>query len=171
MTTLQERELTFIFPPDWNAEQFDSPGRVWPKHIAPVDFIVERVDDILLIEVKDPSNSKASDAERKKFIAKMQSNELTHQELAPKARTSWSVLHLMNRTSKPLRYVAVLGVDALSVQPVLLQSLTDRLKKRLAQEMDAPWKVTYITSVVVIAALDLGNYLPGVSVTRQSSIP
>lgn len=165
-TMLSEGELSFTFPAEWRADAFDMRGSVLPKHIAPVDFIVERPDDILLIEVKDPSNSKAPAKEREKFAKKMQSDELTHQELAPKARTSWSYLHLMQRTNKPLRYVVVIGTEELSIQPTLLQGLTDRLKHRIAHEADAAWLVEYLASCIVLPALQLGTYLEGVTVTR-----
>lgn len=167
MTTLDEKELLFTFPTGWHVERFDDVGRVWPRHVAPVDFVVERPDDVLLIEVKDPSNSRAPDGERAKFVKKMESDELTHQELAPKARTSWSYLHLMDRTAKPLRFVVVIGVDALSVQPVLLQHLGDRLKRRLAQEAEQPWVRPYVVSSVVLPALEVSKFLPGVEVTRK----
>ncbi len=169
--TLTERELVFAFPDAWHPETFDQEGATWPKHIMPVDFIVERPNDILLIEVKDPSISNAPDAERAKFAKKMQSHELTHEELVPKARTTWSYLHLMARTGKPLRYLVAIGTERLSIQPVLLQSLTDRLRQRLAQESDAPWKLEYVASCMVVSALDLGNYLDGVTVVRTPAGP
>jgi hypothetical protein len=165
-TILREGELTFTFPEDWQAEYFDVEGNVLPKHIAPVDFIVERPDDILLIEIKDPSNSKAPAKEREKFSKKMETDELTHQELVPKARTSWSYLHLMARTSKPLRYLVVIGTETLSIQPTLLQGLRDRLEKRLAQEAETAWVVKYIEDCAVVEAMQLGRYLEGVTVVR-----
>jgi len=169
MTTLTERELVFTFPAAWTSNQFDVPGTSWPKGISPIDFIIERADDILLIEVKDPSAAKAPDKERKRFVKKMMTDELTHQELVPKARSSWSYLRLMDRTSKPLRYIVVVGTEKLSMQPVLLQGLTDRLKKRLAHEADEPWVRPYIESCVVISALKLGDYLDGVTVSRKAA--
>lgn len=168
-TTLTERELTFDFPASWIVTRFDVPGRALPKHIMPVDFLVERADDVLLIEVKDPSNSRSPAENRSTFVKKMQSDELTHQELAPKARTSWSYLHLMNRTTKPLKFVVALGTDSLSIQPWLLQNLADRLRQRLAKEADTPWAVQYVDSCVVVPALDLGKFLDGVTVTRNAT--
>lgn len=165
-TTLTERELAFTFPAAWQAERFDQPGVPLPKHIMPVDFVVERPDDILLIEVKDPSASRAPAKEQQEYLRRMASDQLTHEELVPKARTTWSYLHLMARTGKPLRFVVAVGTDRLSVQPLLLQSLTDKLRRRLAQEADVPWKVPYIASCMVVPALDLGNYLTGVGVAR-----
>jgi len=60
----------------------------------------------------------------------------------------------------------ILSARNLSIQPVLLQTLTDRLKQRLAQESDSPWKVQYVTSCMVVSALELGKFLPGVQVVR-----
>ncbi|MCB9531148.1 MAG: hypothetical protein H6700_05225 [Myxococcales bacterium] len=167
MTVIVEAELEFTFDPSWATEHLDSPGRVWPKGISPVDFVVDRGDDLLLIEVKDPSHSRATPAERTRFIREMTSRELTHERLAPKARTSWSYLYLMDRTEKPLVFVFLVGTDALTLEPVLLQSLNDRLRARLAQETEHPWARPYVVSSVVLPALDAGRYIPGLSVTRR----
>ena len=61
----------------------------------------------------------------------MESNYLTHEELAPKARASYGFKHLMARDTKPMRYVVVIGLERLTMQPTLLMSLTDRLRVRL----------------------------------------
>lgn len=171
MTSLTERELTFTFPSTWKAEYFDTPGRPLPKHIAPVDFVVESDDQMFLIEVKDPSTTKAPRSEQQAFVRKMQSDELTHQELVPKARTSWSYLHLMDRTAKPIIYVVAIGAERLSIQPPLWMSLADKLKKRLADEADTPWLKRYVQGCIVVPALDLGNYISGVSVARGKGGP
>jgi hypothetical protein len=168
-TTLTERELEFTFPSGWNARVFDEKGKQWPKGISPVDFIVERERDILLIEIKDPSASRAPAEEREKFVKKMTSDELCHQELVPKARTTHGYLHLMGLDTKPMRYVVVIGAEHLSLQPVLMQSLADRVKKRLLHEAEAPWQLRYIESCVVLSATDVGKHLAGVKVRRLSN--
>ena len=96
----------------------------------------------------------------------MKSKKLTHQELAPKARTSYGFLHLMARDTKPMRYVAVIGIERLSIQPPLLMSLTDRLRSRLAQETDTAWKRQYISGCTVVSVEDLDKTLPGCSASR-----
>lgn len=166
MATITEGELTFEFPPDWQVEQFDSPGTTMPWGMKPVDFIVDFTDRVVLIEVKDPSHSRAPTRNRDRFVRKMQTNTLTHEELVPKARTTYSYLHLMDRDDRPLHYLVVIGAEALSLQPLLVIQLTDRLRRRLRQEAAKPWARQYIASAQVITTADLPRALPGLTVHR-----
>ena len=166
MTVLKEGELQFSFDDRWQAAQFDRPGVSWPKGVSPVDFVLEGEDELVLMEVKDPSASNAPAGNRQNFVKKMQTKELTHDELVPKARSSYSYLHLMERDTKPMRYVVVIGAEKLSIQPALLMNLTDRLRKRLSHETDTAWKRRYVANCAVVAAPDLGKALPGCSVRR-----
>lgn len=168
MTSFEEGELQLSFGEEWDAEHFDRRGARGfpPKGVSPVDFIAERADELVLVEVKDPSAARAPDANRQDFAKKMKSEELTHGELVPKARTSYGFLHLMARDTKPMRYVVVLGIERLSLQPTLLTNLTDSLRKRLAQESDTAWKRTYISDCTVVSVEDVGKALPGCFASR-----
>lgn len=168
MTRLQEGELLLTFPTLWKVERFDSRGKKFPAYVCPVDFIAETPEKLLLIEVKDPSNSKAPQNERLAFIKKMLSQTLTHEELVPKARTSWSYLHLMARTTKPLFFVVLVGAEALAIEPVLWLNLTDRLQRRLQQEAEEPWVLPYIDGCIVVPALECKRHdvLEGMTVER-----
>ena len=166
MTSFKEGELRFSFGDEWHAEHFDRPGAAFPKGVSPVDFIAERAHELVLVEVKDPSAARAPVANRQDFVEKMKSRKLTHQELAPKARTSYGFLHLMARDMKPMRYVVVIGTDRLSLQPPLMADLADRLRARLAQEADTPWKRTYVSDCIVVPVEDVGKALPGCSASR-----
>ena len=168
MTSFKEGELQLSFGDEWDAEHFDRRGVADfpPKSVLPVDFIAERADELVLVEVKDPSTARAPIGNRQDFVKKMKSEELTHQELAPKARTSYGFLHLMARDTKPIRYVVVIGTERLSLQPPLMAGLANRLRSRLAQEADAPWKRTYISDCIVVSVEDLGKALPGCSASR-----
>ena len=167
MTSFQEGELRVMFGDQWHAEHFDRRGGAFPpKGVSPVDFIAESRDEIVLVEIKDPSATPVPVRNRQDFAEKMKSKELTHQELAPKARTSYGFLHLMARDTKPMRYVIVIGTERLSIQPPLLMSLTDRLRARLAQETDTAWKRQYLSECTVVSVEDLGKTLPGCSASR-----
>lgn len=91
----------------------------------------------------------------------MQTDELTHQNLAPKARSSYGFLHLMGRDEKRMRFVVVLGAERLSIQPALLLQLTDRLRKRLAHEADQPWHREYIANCAVVNPRKPGEGVTG----------
>ena len=168
MTSFAEGELRLAFGDDWQVEQFDRPGVPFPIGVLPVDFIAERDDEIVLVEIKDPSAARAPEQNREDFARKMKSRELTHQELVPKARTSYGFLHLMMRDRKPMRYVVVIGTEKLSIQPALLLSLTDRLRGRLAQETETAWKRPYVADCSVVTVADFSRALSGCSATRIS---
>ena len=166
MTTLIEQELSFTFPATWNAELFDVPGKPTIDHLKPVDFVVELPGRTLFIEVKDPSATKATENERKKFLKRMKTDELTHKHLVPKARTSWAFLALMKRVQNPITYIVVIGAESLKIEPLLWSNLTARLKQRLTQEIDVPWPLQYIDQCIVVPAADLSRHLTGVTVQR-----
>ena len=166
MTTLEEGALRFAFGDPWRAEQFDVPGHSFPRGVLPVDFIAESSDEIVLVEIKDPSAPGAREQDRCAFVRKMQTKELTHQELAPKAHTSYCYLHLMARDTKPVRYLVVIGTERLSIQPPLLMSLADRLRERLGKETDTAWKRNYVSACNVVRVADFGKALPGCSARR-----
>lgn len=168
MSTFDEADLRFDFQASLSAERFDRRGRVWPKGMSPVDFIVDTESFLVLVEVKDPSNPQAPEKERASFLAKMKTDELVSQELVPKARSTYTYLHLMKRDDKPMRFVVVLGIERLAVDPVLLQNLADRVKQRLAQEADKPWERRYVDNCSVVSISNVARALPGLTVRRIS---
>jgi len=167
MTVLQEGELSFKFGSAWTAEIFDKPGVSWPPCVRPVDIVAQRRAELVLVEVKDPSASTVPAGNRDAFVKKMKTKELIHDELTPKARTTYGFLHLMKRDVQPMRYVVVIGTDELSIQPPLLMNLADRLRKRLAQEADDQWERTYMVACAVVSVADVGKALPGCSAKRN----
>jgi hypothetical protein len=168
MTSFDEGELRFVFGDDWQAERYDGAEASHVMGVRPVDFIAEGSDELVLVEIKDPSAHGARDENRQVFIRKMQSKELTYQELVPKARTSYGYLHLMARDTKPMRYVVVIGIERLSIQEPLLLTLTDRLRARLEQETDTAWKRLYIAGCSVVSVAGFGKALSGCSASRTA---
>ena len=166
MKTFREGELELVFGEAWRAEHFDRPGMSWPRGVAPVDFIAEGRDEIVLLEVKDPSASGATSDQRQRFVRDMQAKVLTHEVLAPKARSSYGFPHLMARDTKPMRFVVAVGIENLSVQPLLLEHLAERLRRRVKREGPDPWKREYVSACTVVPASDLGGALPGCSARR-----
>ena len=71
MISFEEGELRFSFGDDWHAEHFDRPRSSFPpKGVSPVDFIAERADEMVLVEVKDPSAACAPVPDRQDFVEK-----------------------------------------------------------------------------------------------------
>lgn len=119
-----------------------------------------------MLEVKDPSASGATSDQRQRFVRDMQARVLTHEVLVPKARSSYGFLHLMARDTKPMRFVVAVGIERLSLQPLLLEHLAERLRRRVKREGPNPWKRDYVSACTVVPALDLGRALPGCAARR-----
>lgn len=165
---VQEGELQLEFVGVGRVERLDARGQPKPHGMALVDFAVEESSQTLLIEIKDPSQVGVPEEQRKKFIKKMQEQTLIHEELVPKARDSYAFLHLMERDAKPFLYIVILGLDQLSLDPVLLISFKDRLLKRLRHEGREPWSRHYVKDCVVATPGTWPKQFPGYSLTRIS---
>lgn len=155
----REGEFEFDFTAAKRVEKLDEPTKQLPAGMMLVDFVIEEERRLVMIEVKDPSCEakggtpaaiEAMERERVKFVKKIENDTLIAQELTPKARDSYSYLHLMKRDSKPILYAFLLGADKLALDPALLLGFKDRLLARLRQESDHPWERHYVTDCVVL---------------------
>ena len=57
-------------------------------------------------------------------------------------------------------------MTSLSIQPVLLSNLTDRLRGRLAQETETAWKRPYLSDCIVVSVADFSKAFKGCSARR-----
>lgn len=176
---MREGELLFDFGTA-KVERLDDRGKTRPQKMQLVDFIIEEAKRIIMLEIKDPScqskggNAKAEAAlmkERGKFIQKLAGDELIADELTPKARDSYTYLHLMERDSKPIIFAFLLGADHLPIEPALLLAFKDRLFGRLRQETDQPWARKYVNSCLVLTENTWPSAFPTYSLTRTADMP
>jgi hypothetical protein len=65
-------DLEFSFPDELKWEELDRQGVRLPQGMSFVDLIIEREKDLLLIEIKDPSNFLTPDKERQKYLVDRQ---------------------------------------------------------------------------------------------------
>ncbi len=165
--TFVEGELEFDFRGARAVERLDEQGSPIPQGMSLVDFVVEERGRILLIEVKDPSQQGVPNGNMRDFIRQMQSGKLINEKLVPKARDSYSFLHLMRRDSRPFIFVAVLGLDALTGKKPNLLSLKDKLANRIRHEAREPWKRRYIDDCVVVTPDTWKNAFPNYSLARR----
>lgn len=151
-------DLEFSFPDDLVWEELDRQGVKLPVQMKFVDLVIERDDDVLLVEIKDPSNQRAQVKEQKAYFKRLSDNSVLTQELTPKARCSYTFLHLMERDAKPFKYVVLLGLDAFDPeqQKALLTGFKDRLLADIRCETDTPWRRQHITDCVVLS-VDIWN--------------
>jgi hypothetical protein len=164
MSMLVEGELMFDFSASVNASKFDEQGKQLPIGMSFVDFVVEEDNRLLMVEVKDPS---ASAADHIGATRAMMGVEFINDRLVPKARDSYTVLHLMRLDVKPMVYIVFLGLEHVVFDPAMLIVITDRLRKRLAQEMDVPWKRQYVSHAMVVNMAEWNKHFANYPVTRS----
>ena len=153
-----DADLQFSFPDDLKWDELDKQGVKLPVKMKFVDIVIEREDDVLLVEIKDPSHVKSPDKERNSYLKRLQDNSILTNELTPKARDSYTYLHLMERDTKPFKYIVLIGLDAYDkeIQKALLGNYKNRLLTDIRCESYEPWKREYIADCAVMS-VDVWN--------------
>jgi len=168
---VQEGELVFDFSAI-SVEKLDQQGVSKPEGMSFVDLVVEESDKIFLIEVKDPSQQGTPEENREKFLKDLEQDDLINRKLVPKARDSYTYLHLMERDNKPFIFVLLLGLDALELErdidEALLLPFQERLLKRIRKEAAKPWKRKYIKDCIVVTTEKWPKYFPNYTIVRKS---
>jgi len=153
MNIYKEDELHFSFPKSLIWQELDEKGATLPEGLKLVDLVIERENDILLVEIKDPSCSTIPAEHRPVLDKYLLSGNLLKHELTPKARDSYTFLHLMELADKPLKYIILLGLDAyeLELNPALLLTFKDKLVGCVLCETKTPWKRLYIADYIILS--------------------
>lgn len=166
----ENAELLFQFPDEVELDELDKQNVKLPVRMKLVDLVIERESDVLLIEIKDPSHSKSPDKERNSYLKRLLDNSVLAQDLTPKARDSYSYLHLMERDGKPFKYIVLVGLDAFESvqQKAVLTGFKDRLLADIRCESYEPWKRKHITDCVVLSVESWNKSFPQWPLTRQA---
>jgi hypothetical protein len=161
-------ELLFEFPDEVEWDELDKQGVKLPVRMKFVDLVIERDTDVLLVEIKDPSHSKSRDKERSSYLKRLSDNSVLTQELTPKARDSYSFLHLMQRDGKPFKYIVLIGLDVFdpSQQKAVLAGFKDRLMADIRCEAYEAWKRKHIADCAVLSVETWNQNFPKWPVTR-----
>jgi hypothetical protein len=157
---MREGELVFDFSGCINAQRLDRRGVQIPVGMSFVDFVVEQDKQILLIEIKDPSHSRATEKARQEFIRQLSGNELIANHLVPKCRDSYTYLHLMEQDTKPFLYIVLIAIEEDSPAPPLLLALKERLIQRLRHEAEHPWHKHYVEDCTVFNIRTWNSKIP-----------
>lgn len=165
-------ELLFSFPDGLSWNELDKQGVKLPVRMKFVDLVIEREQDILLIEIKDPSHSQSRDRDRNTYLKRLSDNSVLTQELTPKARDSYLYLHLMERDNKPFKYVVLLGLDAFNPerQKALMFGFKDRLLADIREESFEAWKRKHIADCVVLSVESWNQQFPEWQVRRETPV-
>jgi hypothetical protein len=162
-------ELLFNFPDNLNWSELDRQGVKLPVRMKFVDLVIERDDDILLVEIKDPSHSRSPDKERNAYLKRLSVNSVLTQELTPKARDSYLYLHLMERDKKPFKYVVLLGLEAFgpAIQKGLMGPFKGRLLADIREESFEAWKRKHIADCLVLSVESWNQSFPEWPLRRE----
>jgi hypothetical protein len=165
-------ELFFEFPDEVEWEELDRQGVKLPVRMKFVDLVIERDKDVLLVEIKDPSHSKSPDVERNGYLKRLSDNSVLTQELTPKARDSYTFLHLMERDKKPFKYIVLIGLDAFDSmqQKAILTGFKDRLMADIRCEAYEAWKRKHIADCAVLSVESWNRNFPEWPVTRLAAV-
>ncbi len=149
MAILTEGELEFNFPRAIAARQFDGGSHGLSHCMKAVDFIVELADRYLLIEVKDPANSKATKKDRAKFVKTLTSGTLC-KALTDKLRDSLLYRWAEGGLDKDIYYIVLLELP-LPPDPAHYVTISDALKRELPfNGLPASWKRPLVRGVAVL---------------------
>ncbi|MEO0141464.1 MAG: hypothetical protein ABIM88_07965 [candidate division WOR-3 bacterium] len=124
--------------------------------MSKVDFIAEYQNHYWLVEVKDFQTPK----KLPKYEAKIR------EDWVPKARDTYTYLHLMAEDTKPIDYLVI----AEGVDKRLFPKLMEYLESRIIKEADRPWKRRYVRQCIVmdIAEAQKRESHLGFKVSRKS---
>ena len=167
----ENAELLFEFPDEVEWDELDKQGVKLPVRMKFVVLVIERDADVLLVEIKDPSHSKSPDKEQNSYLKRLSDNSVLTQELTPKARDSYSFLHLMERDGKPFKYIVLIGLDAFdpSQQKAVLAGFKDRLMADIRCEAYEAWKRKHIADCAVLSVETWNKNFPKWPVTRLAA--
>jgi hypothetical protein len=172
---MREAELEFDFSVAKKVTNLDDPMLPKPERMSLVDIVIEDNHRLVMLEIKDPScKPKGGDRRaqanlgraRTEFLKNLRNDTLIAQTLTPKARDSYTWLHLMKRDSKPILYVFLIGAAELSLDPALLLGFKDRLLSRLRKETDEPWVRHYVTDCMVLTEATWDTAFPQYPMAR-----
>lgn len=165
-------DLEFSFPDALIWHELDQQGIKLPQGMAFVDLVIERDEDVLLVEIKDPSNTRCPEEGRKAYLKRLQDNSILTDELTPKARDSYTYMHLMQRDDKPLKYIVLIGIDAFDneVQKALLGNFKDRLLADIRCECAESWKRHHISDCAVMSVAMWNDHFKDWPVTRLAAM-
>lgn len=179
MRILEEGEIEIDFSKAGAAYKLDD-GRPFPNGWKRVDFVVDEDRRILLIELKDPSDSmpkarsdKVRQRSRDDFRARMMGanpkEHLFRNDIVPKAIRSYLYLHMMNEDGKPCFLVLFIGMDHMPVSLEILVSLQDELHRLLKREdRKITWKRDYVDGCVIVNEKTWGDYFPHYPLSRKA---
>ena len=125
MTTFVEGDLEITFNNVIVARKFDDEYRL--RHcMKAVDFIIEREDRYIFVEIKNPQQSPNPDVDS--YVTRFKRREIDS-DLKYKFRDSFIYEWASGRANKPIDYLVLIAIDAL--EPAVLIQRSEQLQLQI----------------------------------------
>ena len=164
----EERDLQMTINNAESARRFDGSNHGLTHCMKAVDFIVELSDRFLFIEFKDPQHPQATPESRQEFISSLESGSLD-EELKYKYRDSFLYEWAAGRVGKPVYYMALVALDALTSAE--LDRRTNDLKRKLPVSGTSSWTRPIVQDCAVLNINSWNARFPDLQVSRLSAPP
>lgn len=164
---LTEEKLEFDFRSAVSSIKFDDQSHGLSHCMKAVDFIVETLQIIYLIEVKDIDNTSVPPNNAANYYKELLSGKLISEKLVPKARDSFLYNYLLDRLpQKPIVYVVIIAFSRLQA-PEFIQ-LTEKLEHSLPLRgpNHQPWNRPYFDHCIVMNLNTWNKNMPQFPVKR-----
>lgn len=140
-----EGVISIEVPAGCTASRFDGPEHGLSHCMKAVDFVIETPRATLFLEVKDPDAGDAGN--RAEWVERLLSGNIDN-ELKYKFRDTWLYRHGLNVADKPIVYLVLIGLEALSSEA--LAQRTENLKRQLPLYGPiTPWVNPFVESCSV----------------------
>jgi|GEM_PF-3462906 len=154
-----ESGLDIDFPRRYNALNFEK--EVEGIHgMQPVDFIFQQDNCTILLEVKN--------LRQRSDLNKVAHGTLAREELVPKARDTYTYLHLMGKDVGELLFVFLVESPMLPKLQPLFPLLNNTIINGLRQEGREPWARQYIKRPIIMTPKNFTTRFKGVTISPVS---
>lgn len=168
--TFVERDLKLEVKNVVDAMKFDDPSSHGLSNcMKAVDYIIERTDCFLFIELKDPQRPGIPSQDLHAFTQRFHSGKLA-EDLKYKYRDSFLYEWSSGRANKPIDYLVLVALSNLTTAEMV--NRTDDLKRKLPMQKSnsIPWIRPFVRSCVVFNIAEWNKTFSDLIVTRLSTI-
>ena len=158
MTLLCEDNLQITIPSKARARKFDEgEEHGLTQCMKAVDFIIEKDDQLLFVEFKDPDNPSATERKKEEFLEKINDGKLV-EDLVRKCRDTFLYEWGYKRTEgKRIHYLVLIEFE--QIDKAVLLALYDDLKRKLPLKgpPKKPWPRPFVRECALMSSLKTWN--------------
>jgi len=121
-----------------------------PHGMQLVDLVIEEDSRLILVEVKDYADPAGRPLTTSRLQQAPSVTAAVNQQWVPKARDSYTYLHLMRRDDRPIVYVALVCEPRKLGNYESLDALGSQVLARCHHEAEEAWRHRYVTACVAV---------------------